>query len=160
MAAGDSYAGAGRVAPLRGVSPADRARRMRFMTTFVRIAGVYNASAVIVLLTPGALELVHVREPYSEFWVWLPALTGLFAGIVLLLSSMDLEKYAAFPYWNGLVRVTFVIATFALDFGGSAGTFAVLLALGDVPLAFGAIIGLPRALGRTHWQLLSNREFA
>jgi hypothetical protein len=29
-------------------------RGPRFMTWFVRIAGLYNASAVVVLLTPGA----------------------------------------------------------------------------------------------------------
>jgi hypothetical protein len=65
------------------------------MSWFIRVAGIYNASAVVVLLTPGALEL--------------------------------------------------------------GGTFTGLLALGDLPLALGAIIGLPRALGRTHWSLLTNR---
>ena len=62
-------------------------RRLWFRTWFVRITGLYNASAVVVLLTPGALELVGARQPYSPFRVWLPALMGLFAGIVLLLSS-------------------------------------------------------------------------
>jgi hypothetical protein len=149
-----------RVAPAGDLSPDVRARRPRFMTWFVRIAGIYNASAVVILLTPGALELVGLREPYSPFWVWLPALTGLFAGIVLLLSSMDLRTYGSFPYWNGLVRLAFVVAAVSLDFAASAGTFAGLLALGDVPLALGAIFGLPRALGRTHWQLLTNRGSA
>ena len=135
-------------------------QRLRFMTRFVRVAGVYNASAVVVLLTPGALGLVGVVEPYSPFWVWLPALAGLFAGIVLLLSATDLERYGAFPYWNGIVRLMFVVATFSLSFGTSAGTFAVLLAVGDVPLALGAIYGLPRALDRTHWQLLTNQGSA
>jgi hypothetical protein len=32
-----------------------------------------------------------------------------------------------------------------------------LLALGDLPLALLCIFGLPRALGRTHWQLLTNQ---
>ena len=33
--------------------PADaHERRMRFMTWFVRVAGIYNASAVVVLVTP------------------------------------------------------------------------------------------------------------
>jgi hypothetical protein len=132
-------------------------RRLRFMTRFVRVAGLYNASAVLILLTPGALELVGVRQPYSPFWVWLPALTGLFAGIVLLLSSMDLRTYGTFPYWNGIVRLVFVVATFSLNFGSDA-TFFGLLALGDVPLALGAILGLPRAVGRTHWQLVTNRR--
>ena len=61
--------------PLPNLSPGVRGRRMRFMTRFVRLAGIYNA--VIVLVTPGALGLVDVREPYSDFWMWLPGLTGL-----------------------------------------------------------------------------------
>ena len=132
-------------------------RRLRFMTWFVRVAGLYNASAIVVLLTPGALELVGVPQPYSPFWVWLAALTGLFAGIVLLLSSADLRTYGAFPYWNGIVRLAFVITAFSIDFGSDA-TFFGLLALGDVPLALGTIFGRPWALRRTHWQLLTNRR--
>lgn len=130
-------------------------RRLRFMTWFVRVAGIYNASAVVVLVTPGALDLVGVGEPYSAFWTWLPGLTGLFAGIVLLLSSMNLRLFAAFPYWNGIIRLVFVVATIA-SFGGDEAFFA-LLALGDVPLALGTIFGLPWALGRTHRELLTNR---
>lgn len=82
---------------------------------------------------------------------------GLFAGIVLLLSSQDLVKYGAFPYWNGIVRLIFVVSAFSLDFGGSAGSFIGLLAQGDLPLALGCIFGLPRVLNRTHWDLLTNR---
>jgi hypothetical protein len=130
---------------------------MRFMTWFVRCAGIYNASAVVVLITPGALHLVGVRSPYSPFWVWLPALTGLFAGMVLLLSSMDLARFGAFPYWNGIVRLVFVAAAVALGFTASTGAFVGFLALGDVFLALGCVFGLPRALGRTHRQLLTNQ---
>jgi hypothetical protein len=132
-----------------------REPRLRLMTWFVRAAGIYNASAVVVLVTPGALDLVGVGEPYSAFWTWLPGLTGLFAGIVLLLSSMNLGLFAAFPYWNGIIRLVFVAATI-LSFGGDEAFFA-LLALGDVPLALGTIFGLPWALGRTHRELLTNR---
>ena len=148
------------VSPLPSPSPGVRSRRLRFMTRFVRLAGIYNASAVVVLVTPGALGLVDVQEPYSDFWMWLPGLTGLFAGIVLLLSAMDLEKFGSFPYWNGIIRLAFVIAAVALGFGSSTGMFAWVLAAGDVPLALGCIFGLPRALGRTHWQLLTNQPWA
>ncbi|GAA1847180.1 hypothetical protein [Asanoa iriomotensis] len=130
---------------------------MRFMTWFIRAAGLYNASAVIVFLTPGALEAFGVALPYSDFWVWLPALMGLFAGIVLLLSAMDLQRYGAFPFWNGVIRLTFVVVTFALGFGETAGTFVTLLAAGDVVLVVGQLVGLPLALGRTPWQLLTNQ---
>lgn len=55
------------IGPGGDVPPDVRAWRLRFMTWFVRIAGLYNASAVVVLLTPGALELVGVPQPYSPF---------------------------------------------------------------------------------------------
>ena len=142
--------------PLADFSTAAHERRLRSMTWFVRLAGLYNASAIVILMTPGALGLVGVPQPYSAFWTWLPGLTGLFAGIVLLLSSMNLRLFAAFPYWNGIVRLVFVIATVWMSFGSDAAFFG-LLAVGDVPLALGAIFGLPWALGRTHRELLTNR---
>lgn len=52
--------------------------------------------------------------------------------------------------------MTFVVATFALDFGATMGFFAVALALGDVVLALGCIFGLARAVGRSHWELLTD----
>jgi hypothetical protein len=130
---------------------------MQFMKLFVRAAGVYNASAVLVFLTPGILPLLGVALPYSPFWVWLPALMGLFAGIVLFLSSRDLVKYGSFPYWNGIIRLIFVAATVAFNFSESTGIFIGLLALGDVPLAIGCIFGLPHVLKRTHLDLLTMR---
>jgi TctA family transporter len=92
------------VPPLPTLSPGARTRRLRFMRRFVRVAGGYNASAVVVLVTPGALGLVDVQEPYSDSWMWLPGLTGLFAGIVLLLSAMDLDKYGTFRTGTGSSR--------------------------------------------------------
>lgn len=130
---------------------------MQFMKMFVRAAGLYNMSGVLVFLTPGLLPLLGVRLPYSPVWVWLPALMGLFAGIVLFLSSRDLVKYGSFPYWNGIIRLIFAVVAFALDLGGSVGAFIALLALGDLFLALGCIFGLPRVLSRTHLDLLANR---
>jgi hypothetical protein len=95
-------------------------------------------------------------SPTRRFWTRLPALVGLYAGMVLLLSSMNLHAYGAFPYWNGVVRLVFLTAAIWMNFGGDA-TFFGLLAVGDVPLARGIIFGLPWALGRTHWELLLNR---
>jgi hypothetical protein len=130
---------------------------MQFMKMFVRACGLYNLSGALVLLTPGVLPLLGVALPYSPVWLWLPALIGSFAGIVLFLSSQDLGKYGSFPYWNGIIRLIFAVVTFALDFGGSAGTFFTVLALGDLILAFGCIFGLPRVLNRSHLALLTNR---
>jgi hypothetical protein len=154
MAAGSSQMTPGRIAP-SAVSPQARDGRLRFMTRFIRVAALYNASGVLVLLTPGVLELLGVDVP-APFWVWLGGLMGLFAGVVLFLSAADLTMFGAFPYWNGLIRLVFVIATFSLAFGSDAAFFA-LLAVGDIPLAAVVLFGLPRALERTPWQLLTNQ---
>ena len=130
---------------------------IRFMTVLVRIAGIYNASAVLVFLTPGALQFLGVDLPYSPFWVWLPALLGLFVGLVLFFSAKDLVKYGVFPYWNGIIRLTFVISTFVLDFPGSTGVFVKLLAFGDVPLGLLCVFGIPKATQRTQGELITNR---
>jgi hypothetical protein len=132
---------------------------MRFMTWFVRVAGVYNASAIVVFLSPGAPEAVGLRTPDIEFWVWLPSLVGLFAGIVLLLSSVDLQRFGAFPYWNGIVRLIFVVVVFTLDLPEQAGAFVTILAVGDLPLALIMIFGLPYVLRRGHGDLLRNRLY-
>ena len=108
-------------------------------------------------LAIGSLELLGVARPNSPFWLWLPALIGGYAAIVLFLSSFDLQKYGAFPYWNAIVRLTFVIVAFALNFGASIGVFATYLAAGDLVLGLGVLIGLPRVLGRSPLSLLTNR---
>jgi hypothetical protein len=105
---------------------------MRFMTWFVRIAGIYNASAIVIFLAPGAPDAVGLRLPGAQFWVWLPSLVGLFAGIVLVLSSVDLRRVGAFPYWNGITRLIFVASVFVLGLSEGAGAFVVVLALGPI----------------------------
>ncbi|HET6146290.1 MAG TPA: hypothetical protein VFH68_02070, partial [Polyangia bacterium] len=85
------------------------------------------------------------------------SLFALFAATVLMFSAADLRRLGTFPYWNGIVRLAFVVVTFALDFGGSVGPFVRLLAIGDLALALGCIFGLPLATRRTHLQLLTNR---
>ncbi|WP_173073594.1 hypothetical protein [Phytohabitans rumicis] len=129
------------------------------MTWFVRVAGVYNASAIVVFLTPGAPEAVGLRMPDIEFWVWLPALVGLFAGVVLVLSAVDLRRFGAFPYWNGIVRLVFVVVVFTVDLPEQAGAFVTVLAIGDLPLALITIFGLPYVLGCGHGDLLRNRLY-
>jgi hypothetical protein len=129
---------------------------MKGMQWFVRGCAIYNVSGASTLVIPGALPLVGVSPP-APFWLWLPALIGCFAAIVLWISSSDLSRYAAFPYWNALIRLTFVILTFALDFAAGVGRFATLLALGDLVLALVVLIGLPRVLKRSALAVLLAR---
>jgi hypothetical protein len=130
---------------------------MNFMPNFVRLCAIYNVSGALTLLSPPALEKVGFPLPSAEIWAWLPALIGTFAAIVLWLASRDLAKYGAFIYWNAVVRLTFVVLTFALDFAATAGSFATVLALGDLALAAVILAGLPRATGRSALALLADR---
>jgi hypothetical protein len=127
------------------------------MSWFVRAAALYNLIGGATLVIPGSLGLVGVATPYSSFWLWLPALLGAFGAIVLFLSSRDLVRYGSFVYWNAIVRLAWVVVTFALGFPTSLGWFAAVLAVGDLVLAVGCLIGVPAASGRSHRDLLTNR---
>jgi hypothetical protein len=122
----------------------------------VRFASLYNASALVVFLVPGALILFGVKEPYSNFWKILPALLASFGAIVLFLASKDLTKFGAFPYWNGIIRIIFAVTALLLDFKTSVGLFMGLLALGDLFIGLLCIYILPIATKNSHLQLLTN----
>jgi hypothetical protein len=130
---------------------------MNVMKWVVRFCALYNASAIVMFLVPGMLGLVGVRAPHSPFWLWLPATMAMFPTIVLWISATDLRRYASFPFYNGLIRLTFAIAAIALDFGATAGLFLGLLAWGDLALAIAEIAGIPAAVKRGPVALLLNR---
>ena len=123
----------------------------------VRLAALYNASALFVFLIPGGLTLFGVKEPYSAFWQVLPALLASFGTIVLLLSSQNLQKFGSFPYWNGIIRIIFAVTTLLLDFKSSVGEFIGLLALGDLLIGILCIYIIPKATSNSHIQLLTNK---
>jgi hypothetical protein len=127
------------------------------MKWVARLAALYNLGGGATLVIPGSLALVGVAAPVG-FWLWLPALLGSFGAIVLWLSSFDLSTFGSFVYWNAIVRLTWVVATFALGFPASVGAFATVLAVGDLALAMACLLGLPRELRRSHRDLLRNRR--
>ncbi len=93
--------------------------------------------------------------PPAALWLWLPSLFGCFAAVVLWFSARDLETYGAFPYWNGVFRLSFVVAVFAFDLA-SVGGFITYLALGDLVLAVATIASVKAATRKTHQRLLTN----
>jgi hypothetical protein len=127
------------------------------MTWVIRFCALYNAGAIVMFLVPGMLGLVGAREPYSPFWRWLPATMAMFPTIVLWISAQDLRRYGPFPFYNGLIRLTFAVAAIALDFGATAGAFLGLLAWGDLVLALIEIVGIPVVLKCSPVDLLLNR---
>jgi hypothetical protein len=127
------------------------------MVWFVRACAFYNFSGALSFVLPGFLGLLGARLPESRFWLVLPAMFAVFAGLALLFAARDLRTRAALAYWNGLVRLSFVVAVFGFGLGQDVGGFVRWLALGDVPLAIGAVIVLPRVVRRSHLHLLLGR---
>ena len=120
----------------------------------VRVAALYNLGGAAVFLTPGVLEGLGMTPP-AALWLWLPSLFGCFAAVVLWFSARDLATYGAFPYRNGVVRLSFVVAVFAFDLA-SVGAFITYLALGDLVLAVATIASVKSATRKSHRQLLTN----
>jgi len=130
---------------------------LQFAKNLVRFAALYNASALIIFLTPGGLQFFGINEPYSPFWIWLPSLLALFASIVLFFSSKDLHRYGVFPYWNGIIRMLFAVVAFLLDFKSGVGLFIGVIAVGDLILGFLCVISIPKALNQNHRRILLNK---
>lgn len=127
---------------------------MKTAQMIVRAAALYNLGGAAAFLTPGVLELPGIAPP-AALWLWLPSIFGCFVAVVLWFSARDLDTYGAFPYWNGVFRLSFVVAVFAFDLG-SVGAFITYLALGDLVLAVATIASVKAATRRTHRQLLTN----
>ena len=97
-----------------------------------RFASLYNASASVIFLVPGALALLGVAEPNSSFWLVLPALLASFGAVTLWISSNDIVKFATFPVWNGLIRIIFAAVMLVAGYHNTLGLFILFLALGDL----------------------------
>lgn len=127
---------------------------MNGMKLFVQACAVYNFSGALSFVMPGLLPALGAKVPDSMFWLVLPAMFAVFAGLTLLFAARDLRTRASLVYWNGLVRLSFVVAVFGFGVGRDVGSFIQWLALGDIPLAIGAVFVLPRRLRRGHVELM------
>jgi hypothetical protein len=119
-----------------------------------RFASLYNASALIIFLVPGALALVGVEEPYSSFWKVLPALLASFAAITLWISSNNIIQFAAFPAWNGIIRIVFATVAIVAGYHITMGPFILLLVAGDLLIGILTIVLVTRASEKSFIQLL------
>lgn len=124
--------------------------------TIVRVASLYNASALVFFIVPGGLSLLGIQEPYSSFWRVLPGLLASYGAIVLWLSSVDILKYASFSFWNGVIRLIFAASALALNYGVTVGPFIFLLVFGDIILGVLTLVSVKRASDRSLRQLITN----
>lgn len=128
--------------------------------TIVRLASLYNGSALVFFLIPGGLALFGISEPYSSFWRVLPALLASYAAIVLWLSSYDVPKYASFPFWNGIIRVVFATVALTANYQATLGIFILLLAIGDLLIGILCMYFIKVSTGKSIIELLTNKTQA
>lgn len=124
----------------------------------VRLASLYNASALVFFLIPGGLALFGVSEPYSSFWRVLPALLASYGAIVLWLSSYDVLKYGSFAFWNGIIRVVFAAVALTANYQATLGIFILLLASGDLLIGILCMFLIKVSTGKSIVELLTNKS--
>lgn len=125
-------------------------------TRITQLSALYNASALVFFLLPGGLSWFGLEVPDSSFWRVLPALLAFYGAVVLFLASKNIEKYASFAFWNGIIRITFALAAFAADYLHTLGLFVFLLALGDFILGLLTLTIIKKQTGKSVGDLLFN----
>lgn len=131
-------------------------RKISAAKFITRLASLYNGSALVLFLVPGALALFGVQAPYSSFWSVLPALLASFGAITLWISANDIVQFAVFPAWNGIIRIIFAVVAISAGYHTTVGTFVLLLAMGDLAIGVLTIILVNRASNKTFINLLLN----
>jgi len=131
-------------------------RKISTAKMITRFASLYNASALIIFLVPGALALFGVEEPYSSFWRVLPALLASFGAVTLWISSNNIVQFASFPMWNGIIRIIFAIVAIAAGYHHTMGAFILLLSLGDLLIGILTVALVTRAANKSFFQILKN----
>ncbi len=120
-------------------------------------SGIWNIGLGIILVTPAINQHLGLKIP-NPFWPWIAAALLWYTSAVLILSSRNVNQYAAFIYWEAILRFAAVVILLAYGFT-YVGILATILFL-ITDFAWGAcyVVGLPRITNRTHAQLLLDRR--
>jgi hypothetical protein len=127
------------------------------MRGFVFWTGIYNIIAGISFLVPGIVPLLGIRLPESNFWVWTVAVSVIYLGVALVLSSRRLAERATVVYWEGILRIVAFLLFGGYGFFGDLGIVAGILGVLDLVIGLVYLIGLPRTLGESAMDLLLDR---
>ena len=127
------------------------------MTKFVFWTGVYNIVAGIGFLFPPIVRLMGIKLPKSNFWIWVPAVTFIYLGTVLVLCSRNLAARASLVYWEGILRIAGFVLFAGFGFLGGLGIMAGILGILELPIGLVYLIGLPKTLNTTAVDLLLDR---
>jgi hypothetical protein len=124
------------------------------MQKIVLISGFWNLILGLGSLSSGLLKSENSTEIYFHCMV---GVFLLFTSAVLIVASRDLQKYATFVLWEGLLR--FAAAGILLTIGLSAiGNNAVFLGMTDTVWGIIYSIGLPFVLKKSFKQILLDQS--
>jgi len=125
------------------------------LRTLVLLSGVWNLSLGVCIAVPRVAPRLGITTPHV-FWTLMLVGVLWVTGVVLVLASRDLRHRASIVYWEGLSRV--VAAIVLLTIGHDVlGPGAWLIGVTDIAWAIVYAVGLPRAVGASHLQLLLDR---
>ena len=124
------------------------------MQKIVLISGLWNLILGLGSLSSGILKSENSSDTYFNSMV---GVLLLFTSAVLIVASRDLQKYATFVLWEGLLR--FAAAGILLTIGLSAiGNNALFLGMTDTVWGIIYSIGLPYVLKKTFKQILFDQS--
>ena len=124
------------------------------MQKIVLISGLWNLILGLGSLSSGILKSENSSDTYFNSMV---GVLLLFTSAVLIVASRDLQKYATFVLWEGLLR--FAAAGILLTIGLSAiGNNAVFLGMTDTVWGIIYSIGLPYVLKKSFKQILFDQS--
>jgi hypothetical protein len=120
-------------------------------------SGIWNIGLGLTLVTPPAAQLLGVHIP-NPFWPLIVAGFLWYTSVTLVVSSRDVQRFAAIIYWEALLRFFAVTTLLAYGFTYVGVLPTALFAITD--FAWGAvyIMGLRRVTGRSHMSLLLDRR--
>lgn len=121
------------------------------MQKIVLISGFWNLILGLGSLSSGLLK--NDNNSTDRYYSCMVGVLLLFTSAVLIVASRDLQKYATFVLWEGLLR--FAAAGILLTIGLSAiGNNAVFLGMTDTVWGIIYSIGLPYVLKKSLKQIL------
>ncbi len=128
------------------------------MKKFVFLSGLLNVLLGILFTMPSVIREAGVEPPDHPFWLLFPAVFLFSLGIILMVSSRDLENRSTIIFWDGMSRVAAFAGCGWFGLYAGMGLPLVLAALGDLAIALTYFIGLPRVLDRSFLSILLDRR--
>lgn len=127
------------------------------MRRFIFWTGIYNIVAGGSFYFPTLVSLLGIKIPESNFWLWVPATTFVYLGIVLVLCSRNLAARAPIVYWEGILRIVGFFVFTIFGFWGDIGLLVGVLGIVELLIGVVYLIGLPKVLNTTAVNLLLDR---